>query len=686
MRLYSLDRLSLTYKTKSISQQDFKLSIPHLSINSKGILTIVGKSGSGKSTLLNILYGIEKPTEGSIKFLGKSLNKMSDKKFAQFHSHYASMVFQHYNLFSNLTALDNVALPLLIRGVKRKDALYKAKNLFKKFNLENIINQKADTLSGGEKQRVAILRSIITSPKVILCDEPTGALDTVNSKIVMDMFKEISRDITIIMVSHNLELVNAYADRIIKMVDGKIASDVTVNETRKVYEVPRKLKPSKDKWSNLFVKDRLKSNFKRNLVSFISSSFGFLAIFLAFGFMNGSTKSHEAAINSNYGVGYAKASMKSFYDIENSPLKYEKSIRPTLEDIDEKIDMPSLMCDLNLDYAFSPYPTMRYKEDTILNFEMSPIYDTNQRLEEVVINEEMLTLLNQKEEEVVGSEFIITNEATFSIASDDYNSPFIKDNISYSLNLKVVKVVKEFAFLNSPKVYYSYTGVRDFLKTQVLNNISKAEKKVTSIYDYIDQCDDDNIASSYSYNLFVTDKERINDFFNIIQTLKDKDDSFQISSTPYEIRQNYINFMSSFSNALFVFVIIAFVGVNFIIGMLSLSSFIEHKKEAAILTCLGARNNSIMSIYLKENNILILLSYLFAVGLSIPMQLLINKLVIKYFGLESIIQIPYLRYLNIPFLLPLGLFLIAAMISSLFVMIPLLFYRHLSLSMELKDE
>ena len=684
MPVFSIKNLSVVFQ--SDSKEKFELSVPYLSISNKGLVSFIGKSGCGKSTLLNVLYGIEKPTSGSVFFRDKSISQMKDKSFSSFHSYNVSMVFQHYNLFPGMSSLDNVMLPLLIRGVKKKDAHDRAVFLFKKFSMEKLMEQNADTLSGGEKQRVAILRSLITSPKAILCDEPTGALDIENSHLVMKMFKEISKDIVVIMVSHNLKLVEEYSDRIIEMADGKIISDTTKNQTNKFYIIPKANKPTKDKWSHIFVKKKLKENFKRNIIASISSTFGFVAILLAIGFSNGSSSSRDKAALNNYGVGYAKASLKTFYDIENSPLKYEKSVRPDISLIDEKISIPSLKCDLNLDYAFSPYPSLMFEGENILNFEMQPIYDEEQDFQDVVINEEMLKLLDIKKEDAIGKELFISSETSFSVTTDDYSNPFIKDEFSYTLSFYIKDVVEEFAFLNSPKIYYSYLGVKDYLKGSVLTNISRHYSKVVSVYDFIDMADEDDIVSSYSTNLFITDKKDINSFFKYIEELKDSDDPFQITSTPYEIKVNYINFMNSFSNALFVFVIIAFIGVNFIAGMLSLSSFIESKKEAAILTCLGARNSSIMSIYLKENNILILLSYFIAVLLSIPIQLIINKIVKSFFGLENIISIPFLKYLNIPFLLPVGLLLVAVLISSIFVLVPLLFYRHISLSNELKDE
>ena len=595
------------------------------------------------------------------------------------------MVFQHYNLFLELSALENVALPLKIRGVKKDKAEAKATELFKKFSLEKIMNQKASTLSGGEKQRVAILRSLIISPKVILADEPTGALDQKNSVVVMDMFKEISKDISIVMVSHNQELVNKYADRIITLQDGKIKSDVVINEVKSRHVITEKLAKVKDRWTGIFVKQKLKTNFKRNIISAISSAFGFLAILLSFGFTAGSEASNKNALNNNYSLGYARASTKAFYEITNSPLMYEKSTRPNIEDVDEKIkEFRSIKCEPNLDYAFSPYPIGRFNDEEVINFEMVPLYDLNLSENEVIINDEMVKLL--KDKSPISKEISISSETVFSYTTDDYANPFIKDTFSYHMMFTIKDVVKEFSFLNSPKVYYSYPSIQNYLKENTLINISRYLERRVSVYDYIDNANGDDIITSYCYNLFVTNKDEIDSFFSLISNLKESKDIFQIDSTAYEIKNSYTSFMKSFSDALFVFVIIAFVGVNFIIGMLSLSCFIESKKEAAILTCLGANNTSIMKIFLNQNNILILLSYIISIALVFPFQLLINKIVSSSFGLENLIQVPFLSYLNIPLLLPVGLLAVALLISTVFTVVPLLFYRKMSLTNELRDE
>ena len=233
MSIFLLEKISKIFKTGSgdfYALKDVSISFP-----STGLISIVGKSGSGKSTLLNILLGIEKPSSGVLKFNGKQINKMSDKAFSKYHLNDVSMVFQHYNIFSELSAKENVMLPLLMKGYSKSKADKIVTKYFNDFSLDYLIKQKASLLSGGEKQRIAILRAIVTSPKVILCDEPTGALDSKNSLAIMEMLKELSKKILVVHVSHNKTLVNRFSDRIITLKDGMVLLDQTINESKNIF-------------------------------------------------------------------------------------------------------------------------------------------------------------------------------------------------------------------------------------------------------------------------------------------------------------------------------------------------------------------------------------------------------------------------------------------------------------------
>ena len=194
-----------------------------LSFPSRGLIGVIGKSGSGKSTLLNVMALLDKPTSGEILFDGDDIKKWKEKRKRKYRHTDIGMIFQHYNLVENETVMYNIMLPCFIKGMKYKEAENKAKTLLDSISFrKELYEQRVFNLSGGEKQRVAILRALINDPKVIFADEPTGALDSRNSFLIMKNLKKISQDKLVIVVSHNLTLIEKFADQIISLKDGKV--------------------------------------------------------------------------------------------------------------------------------------------------------------------------------------------------------------------------------------------------------------------------------------------------------------------------------------------------------------------------------------------------------------------------------------------------------------------------------
>ncbi|MBR5520966.1 MAG: ABC transporter ATP-binding protein [Oscillospiraceae bacterium] len=187
---------------------------------------IVGTSGSGKSTLLNMLAGLEKPTKGKVSIAGKMVSKMTEKELAIFRQQNIGFIFQSYNLMPTLTAVENVAFPLMFKGIDKKIREKKARKMLKEMGLGDRLDHKPGELSGGQQQRVGIARAFVGKPKVIFADEPTGNLDSATTEQVMKMLLEISRanNITFVMVTHDPELAKM-ARRVITLKDGRIVSD-----------------------------------------------------------------------------------------------------------------------------------------------------------------------------------------------------------------------------------------------------------------------------------------------------------------------------------------------------------------------------------------------------------------------------------------------------------------------------
>ena len=188
-------------------------------------VSILGPSGCGKTTLLNIIGGLDRYTSGDLIINGKSTTKFTDKDWDTYRNHRIGFVFQSYNLIPHQTVVENVELALTLAGVKAAERRARAVAVLEKVGLGNKINARPNQLSGGQMQRVAIARALVNNPDILLADEPTGALDSKTSVQIMDLLKEISSEMLIIMVTHNPELAEKYSSRIIRLLDGEMVGD-----------------------------------------------------------------------------------------------------------------------------------------------------------------------------------------------------------------------------------------------------------------------------------------------------------------------------------------------------------------------------------------------------------------------------------------------------------------------------
>ncbi|WP_235811103.1 ABC transporter ATP-binding protein [Syntrophomonas wolfei] len=202
-----------------------------LDILSGEICCILGTSGSGKSTLLNLLAGLEKASRGSILIRGKNIGKMNERQLALFRQKNIGFVFQSYNLLPSLSALENVSLPLVFRGIKKEKREQLARALLQDVGLKTHLKHKPAEMSGGQQQRVGIARAFVGSPPIILADEPTGNLDSKTSLEVIQLMLKLAREKqqTLVIVTHDSE-VAGFADKTVFIRDGKIA-EVIINNT-----------------------------------------------------------------------------------------------------------------------------------------------------------------------------------------------------------------------------------------------------------------------------------------------------------------------------------------------------------------------------------------------------------------------------------------------------------------------
>jgi len=204
------------------------LSRISLNIEQGEICCVLGTSGSGKSTLLNILAGLEKPSKGSITIAGVDVTNLSEKQWALFRQKNIGFVFQSYNLMPTLTALENVAIPLVFKGMGKNERNKRAAHMLKAVHLGNRLLHKPTQMSGGQQQRVGIARAFVAPPEVFFADGPTGNLDSKTSREVMEIMVSMAKryNETLIIVTHDTQIAK-YADRIITIYDGNVQNDVS---------------------------------------------------------------------------------------------------------------------------------------------------------------------------------------------------------------------------------------------------------------------------------------------------------------------------------------------------------------------------------------------------------------------------------------------------------------------------
>lgn len=221
--MLQLKNIFKSYTTGSFTQT--ALDGVNLKFRQKEFVAILGPSGSGKTTCLNIIGGLDKYDKGDLVINEKSTKGYKDSEWDAYRNNSVGFIFQSYNLITHLSILDNVEMGMTLSGVSNSEKRKKAIEVLEKVGLNNHIHKRPNQLSGGQMQRVAIARALANDPDIILADEPTGALDTETSRQIMELIREIAKDKLVIMVTHNPELAEEYADRIIKFRDGEVISD-----------------------------------------------------------------------------------------------------------------------------------------------------------------------------------------------------------------------------------------------------------------------------------------------------------------------------------------------------------------------------------------------------------------------------------------------------------------------------
>ncbi len=697
MKLLIAKDISKKYQINK-TQEFYALKSTNLSFDDRGLVLISGHSGSGKSTLINLLSKLDKPSSGDLYYNNKSYSSIRGNKENKFRNKSIGIIYQEYHLFSNLNVIQNVIVPALISGVKRKKAVKAAKELLKRFNIsEELWNVKAKYLSGGETQRVCIARALINNPKIIFCDEPTGALDSSNSKTVIEYLKEISKSRLVILVSHNLQLTKPYSDRIIELSDGKVVSDSYIKNKESNNKVVEEIKTKRSSiWTNIFLLSNYRKHIKRNIFCVLAFSISLTLLYLVLGFSDNKTKALKDATSKQFAFGSGTIS-EEVKTSGSGLLSLSKSSRPKLSKLE---DISFLTENFHICPNFSAIiPSniqISYKDTSLYNYNFTPVYSLNARyvdasqivyaslpeidnFDEVFINEEAYShLLTDLNRNPIGETITIKNELITSYM-DELQLEVI-DVFRISRTLKISGVVKDLRYLSTPKIYYSYSKLSEYLKELLLLNLSTYKGIDISWYDRVLTSDDHSILSSYSYSLFLKDISKKDLLFNGINV----GGNLVYSNQSLLVANSLFIFLEVAEYGVILFLIICFIGSILILSIISFTSYSEDRKNSAILSSLGASNEDISSIYLGES----IINGVFAIAISSLTSLLfskiINSLIYNNLDVKDLILIPYSQYLGIRFLFPILILLGVFLVSFIATLLPIFLSKKHSIKGELK--
>ena len=281
--MLQLNHISKTYKTGDLVQR--ALDDVSLSLRENEFVAILGPSGSGKTTLLNVVGGLDRYDSGEMTIDGVSTKNYRDRDWDTYRNHVIGFVFQSYNLIPHQSVLSNVELALTIGGIPKKERRRRAKEALAEVGLSDHIHKKPSQLSGGQMQRVAIARALVNDPRILLADEPTGALDSETGVQVMELLKEVAKDRLVVMVTHNPELAEAYATRIIRLKDGHITDDSDpFDDAERTVPIAdgRKTKKASMSWMTSLALSfsNLKTKLGRTLLTAFAGSIGIIGIAL----------------------------------------------------------------------------------------------------------------------------------------------------------------------------------------------------------------------------------------------------------------------------------------------------------------------------------------------------------------------------------------------------------------------
>ena len=650
----------------------------NISLGRSGMVAIIGASGSGKSTLLNIIAGSLRSDEGKVIVGDKDIQKLGEKEINYYRNKVVGYIYQDYNLIEYMSVYDNVRIGYSDNNRDYVLALLKQLDIYDK---RDILVMK---LSGGEKQRVAIARAMINNPRILLCDEPTGALDSQNGIMVMEILKKISENRLVIVVSHDKDLVSRYANEIINISDGVVMQDKKGNtsndkDDKIIYKRVRMRKLRKIALRHLF------SNKKRTIMTMSAISLGIISMMMILCMGNNFNKEMNNLEKEIVGV-YPIIIRNGEYIEENTDIKKEEGkIYPSNENIyvnkitEEYLDY--LNSNIGSDKIIYNYffnkpiisdkykvldssvmriiPDSKYIEDNykiIIGNNVRDKYDILLKVDkDGNVNKKIIDALEislgSEYESIIGRQIKFINNDIYYKKGEGYyyiNNDYEEMFNDSEINLTIVGIIQEEEDNNSGSFIYYDKMVQDELmmvnkNSQILIDEVKGDGNVLGIdidkeemIGYLGGSSTPNEIEIYSDN--ISDKDKI---INVLKEYNNSHDKIvyeDVMASNIKIVRDFISIISG--------VLIIFSGISLIVSLIMISILtsirvLERKKEIGILRSIGASKRNIKMIFNYENGLIGLGA---SIGGIIILNLLvkpINTLIYNLTKLDNLLVIDY---------------------------------------------
>jgi len=671
-----LKLINITKTYKYGKQSQLVLNNINLSFKTKELVFILGPSGSGKSTLLNIIGGLLTPDSGDIYLDEECLSKYSADQLNHYRNNMIGFIFQNYHLIEHMTVLDNLKICQNTPNYPKIDTILKQLNIFDKKHTE------VSYLSGGEKERVAIARAIINDPAIILCDEPTGALDSINAQAVMEILKKLSKNRLVIIVSHDQHLAASYADRVITIKDGQINSPPVLDNT--TFNKPKTSRINRLTIFKLALKNLLITK-RRTILTAFATSIG-IATILLIAFLSHGFNQEITALESSLVTKFPITIKDTTYELpqpiitsstdeilvkNNSHYFHQNKITPeylnylqinnNYQDmlIHYDISLPIITdCYHNLDKTnLKLYPSNNYLS---ANYQLlsgtypENIYDlvlqvdSNNNISQALADS--LELPSEfSYETILGRQIKLPLNNDYYLQQNNYFYPQTNYQKLYhqsTITLTITGIVKERDIVDDNSYLLTHQNI---INEVIANNQTSdiVQKQLTADTNLLSlSLSKPDLLSYLGYNSQPT---QIDIYFANIKSKKNflnYLDDYQESTIIYEdSMKDTINIVTTFINIitiiLILFSIISLFVSSIMTSLLTNTRIMERIKEIGILRSLGASRKNIKNLFNVENVIISILSSSIAIIFVLLIKLPINTIINNYLGITNIYQINY---------------------------------------------